>query len=193
MRKRKIKKWPIVLAVLIVLIAGAACAGYFMGYWGINNGKIWFISKENSISDKTPVMFFEHEGSFVSVNKAGQVTVISFEATENLPKLSGLGFAVFETGDFLVCERESDFSYTLKAARDIQDYVLPISEIIIDENGEITLIYEKVKVLLGADDATDDKLRDLGYFIDKLKGMKGTLDMKKTGSSSMGYTFKKEE
>jgi len=47
-----------------------------------------------------------------------------------------------------------------------------------------------IKILMGQDVSTEEKLHDLRDFYDDVKGLSGVLDMQELSKNNLGYSFK---
>jgi len=89
-----------------------------------------------------------------------------------------------------VPENQEDYEYVVKVIEDLRKNSITVDEVYITSDGHISLIAGNLKILLGYNENTDEKINDLRDFYDKTKDLNGTLDMQEYSTNNDGYTFK---
>ena len=193
-KKRRKKKRVLPVILIIILVLAAACAGlYFLGFWGIENGSIRIGRKGNEKIDEVPVAYVTHDNVYSYVNKDGYAVETIDEKPADFPEIKGFEFTEITDRQKLTCENQSTLEYALKVIKDLNIYSLKMDSVEASEETELIMTAGKIKILLGENNRTDEKISDLSNFYDQIEGLDGTLDMKEISDNNLGYTFKKNK
>ena len=183
MRKKKV----LIIIIVIILIA-AAVTGVLMWRGVISFGK----GTETVSDEKTAVAYVANQEEYLTIDISGEVLAILTEAPTDIPKITGIEFTNAGVGNVLDWDNTDDFNYAVKVIEALADTNITINEIILDDSGQLTLVSGDLKILLGDNEKTEEKIRDLNDFISELSGKKGTLNMKEV-NDTLGYSFRPEQ
>ena len=195
-KKKKSRKGAVIAVIaVIVVLAAALFALHHFGLWGITDGKFWIGHYEDRPDDYNPIAYIKFEGKYLEINKDGYALRYSEDKPEGLPELTGIEFEGLAELSKLVCDSPDNLSYAIRIIRDLQLYSLKMDRIAVaeEEENEIIMYAGKIKILMGKNKGTDQKINDLSNFYDQIEGLDGTLDMKEVSDGNMGYTFKRNK
>ncbi len=172
---------------LIVLCLGAIAFAVLL-----LTGKVSLEKEENSKAQTVArsAFYVVYMDSYVTVGSDGSAMLIGQQVPQGIPLVTGLEFDSIVEKKPLSPRSQSSFDYALLVAESVRLNSIPeIKELFVTENGEMIMYYGNVKILLGTNHDTEEKITDLKAFIGEVYGMEGTLFMQEINSH--GYTFKK--
>ncbi|MBE5969720.1 MAG: hypothetical protein E7242_05750 [Lachnospiraceae bacterium] len=191
--KRKIIKRIIIIA-LIVAIALVA----FFVLW--KKGIINFQKEEKEsvinaeISEKYSIVgCIKYTDFYMYFDQDGVVRMSSPEKDENIPLVLGLNFDHVAINDELDIANEDIFRWLLEVVQTLNKYEIKFEKIYISSDYEMTLYIANVKVELGKNEYTAEKIAELSNFYDKLVGLSGTLFMQDFDLNNKTFTFKSNQ
>lgn len=177
------KRSMIIIIAAAALIVIAACTL-------VLTGVIRLPWKKQAEPEEKPVFYIEYTDSYMLVSAEDQVIAVSDERPEGIPEISGVSFSSIIIGQTLTPTDEAAFSYAKKILDAVIKSNLGIGEIYITSDLQAIIYVNNVRILLGDDEQTDEKIKDLNDFFDDVKDLSGTLDMKELSHNNSGYTFK---
>lgn len=177
------KKLIIIISAAAVLVI-AACTLFFTGVIKFP----WPAKQEEKPKDAA--LYVEYMNACMLIDADGYVIGSAAEPPADIPKVSGITFTSIVTGEKLMPQEEAAYEYAWKIVDSLKRNALPISEVYISSDLQATLYVNSVKILLGTDNKTEDKLREMRDFYDDFKDLSGTLDMQELSSNNLGYSFK---
>ena len=193
-KKRRAKRRIFPKILITILVLAAICAGlYFLGFWGFENGRIRIGKKTVVQVDETPVAYIKNANQYLYVNKDGYVLEVIESKPTDMPEIKGFEFTQIAVGQPLTCENQATLEYAMKVIKDLRMYSLKMDSVAASEDTQLIMYNGRVKILLGENNRTDEKISDLSNFFDQIEGMDGTLDMKEISDNNLGYTFKKNK
>ncbi len=150
-----------------------------------NNVKIYVYEKyvAGSIQLLGNYLYFDNDGVIVEVSKSKTVGV---------PVITGLSFDYFEAGKPLPIDNKEVFNRILTLTKVLNKYGLESDIIYFDENNNITLIFDEVRVNVGAGDNIDEKIMALPSILPNLSDEKGVLHMENYKESNGNVVFNKD-
>ena len=172
------------------ILAGAALVIFGMLVFA---GKISFsMADETAVTDCTAAAYIEYMDMYLIVNNDGIMIQSSLSEPESdIPEITGLVLGNVVTGKTLETSDQEAFEYALNVVAELnKNCISEINEVYISSDGEITIYAKEIKILLGEDEDTSEKINDLKDFYYTVVEMEGTLDMQEVSESSTGYTFK---
>ncbi len=191
--KRKIIKRTIIIA-LIVAIALVA----FFVLW--KKGIINFQKEEEEsvidaeISEKYSIVgCIKYTDFYMYFDQDGVVRTSSPEKDENIPLVLGLNFDHVAINDELDIANEDIFRWLLEVVQTLNKYEIKFEKIYISSDYEMTLYIANVKVELGKNEYTAEKIAELSNFYDKLVSLSGTLFMQDFDLNNKTFTFKSNQ
>ena len=128
-------------------------------------------------------MYFDNDGTIVEVSKT---------KTENIPVVTGLSFDSFVLYEPLPVENKDVFNLILNITKLLNKNSLQADIIYFDENMNVTIYFDDVRVGLGAADHLDEKFTQLVLILPNLEGEKGILHMEKFSEKNSNYVFNKD-
>lgn len=143
-----------------------------------------------TVYEKAMAGCIEYMNEYVYFDQDGYVLEISQTKLEDAPCITGMSFNSIELHEKLPIEDKKRFKTILKLTQLIQKYELQIESIKFTSEGEIILGHEDIKIELGDGSNLEEQLIDLGQILERLKGKKGTLDMKDFDTASGKASFK---
>ena len=182
--------------LIIAIISIAAAAVLVISGMLVCSGKISFgtanAADETVETDNTPAAYIEYMDMYLTVNEDGIILQSSFsEPDDDIPEITGLVLGNVITGQEVETSDQETFEYALSVIAELNKNSLSeINEIYVSSAGEITIYAKEIKILLGEDEDTSEKINDLKDFYYTVVEMEGTLDMQEVSESDTGYTFK---
>jgi cell division protein FtsQ len=137
-----------------------------------------------TVYEKALAGYVEYLGRYMYFDNEGVVVEASKVTTAGVPQVTGLEFDHVVLYEKLPVENDNIFQDILTITKLLNKY---------DENYNITLGYDKVKVDIGSLDNIDEKLMQLPSILPSLEGEKGTLDLENYTSDRKTITFEKEK
>ena len=191
--KRKIIKRIIIIALIVAI----ALVAFFILYKkGIINfqkeGEESVIDAE--ISEKYSIVgCIKYTDFYMYFDQDGVVRTSSPEKDENIPLVLGLNFDHVAINDELDIANEDIFRWLLEVVQTLNKYEIKFEKIYISSDYEMTLYIANVKVELGKNEYSAEKIAELSNFYDKLVGLSGTLFMQDFDLNNKTFTFKSNQ
>ena len=173
----------IIIAAVAVLVI-AACTLVLTGVIKIK----W--KKDASPALSKPVAYIEYMHSFMLLDKDLNVTGSTTAAPTDIPKVTGLSFDKIVIGSHLDVKNPETAKYAMKLVDCIHKSSLEIAEVYVSADQTATMYVGDIKILMGVDESTEEKIHDLRDFFDDVKGLNGVLDMQELSKNNLGYSFK---
>lgn len=145
-----------------------------------------------TVYEKAMAGCVEYMNQYIYFDQDGIVLEMSTRKMEDVPCITGISFSSMELHAKLPIEDERRFKLILNMTQLIEQYELSIDDIHFTGDDEIIMNYQNIKILLGKGEDIEDKLIDLGSILEKLKGKKGTLNMKDFTVEKGNASFKEE-
>ena len=175
------KKILIPIAILAVLVIAASVL--------VLTGVIPLPQKQEE-APSHPVAYIEYMNSFMLIDKDMKVTASYQEAPADLPKITGLDFDRIIVGEMLEPTNKEAARYAMKLVDCIHKNSLDIAEVYVSVDLNATMYVGNIKILMGQDVSTEEKMHDLRDFYDDVKELSGVLYMQELSKDNLGYTFK---
>lgn len=178
---------------LIIIISAAAlvviavCTLFFTGVLRFP----WLKKQEEK--PREAVLYVEYMNAYMLIDKDGYVIGSAAEQPTDIPKISGITFTSIIVDEKLEPLEEAAYNYAWKIVDSLKRNALPITEVYISSDLQATLYVNSVRILLGADNKTEDKIREMRDFFDDFKDLSGTLDMQEVSNNNLGYSFKQDQ
>lgn len=182
MRKKKI------LTFIIIVVLIAACVTGVLLWRGVIS-----FGKDNGAAKgaQTAAAYLAGEEEYITIDIEGNALSKGADEPADIPKITGIEFSNAEPGCRIDWGNTDDFDYVAEILEALEDTEIQVNEIIVDESGQVTLISNGLKILLGKNEKTTQKIMDLNDFISELSGKKGTVNMKEV-NDTLGYSFRPE-
>ena len=136
------------------------------------------------VSNLGNYMYFDNEGNIVEVSKL---------KTENIPVVTGLEFDHFTLYEPLPIENKEAFNSILTITKLLNKNSLNADIIFFDENMNITLFFDDVRVNIGTGENMDEKFMTLPMILPSLEGQKGVLHMENYSKNNANVVFNIDE
>lgn len=175
------KKLLIIIPVIAVLVI-AACVL-------VLTGVIRLPHKQEAAPTK-PVAYLEYMNSYMLIDKDMKVTGSEQEVPEGLPKVTGLNFDQIIVGSTLEVTNKEAAKYAMKLVDCIHKNSMDIAEVYVSLDLSATMYVGNIKILMGQDVSTEEKMHDLRDFYEDVKVLNGVLDMQELSKNNLGYSFK---
>ena len=129
-------------------------------------------------------MYFDNEGVIVEASKV---------TTKGIPQVTGLKFDHVMLHKKLPVENEQIFQNILTITKLLNKYNVPCDKIQFDNNYNVTLGYNRVRVNIGPLENLDEKLMKLPEILRWLEGEEGTLDLQNYTVDRKNITFRRKK
>lgn len=146
--------------------------------------------KKKEAAPKAPVFYVEYTNYYMLIGEGNRILSAEPEMPEGVPKISGISYDSIVVGKTLVPSDEAAFAYAQKVLAALGRNELFVNEIYISSDLQAILYVNNVKILLGTDSQTEEKLNDLRDFFNDVKDLSGTLNMQELSHNNIGYSFK---
>lgn len=151
----------------------------------------------NSVSitvyEKAMAGCIEVDGQYAYFDGDGTVLEISDEKLDDVPCIEGLTSDNVQQGEKLSVGDESFFQEILTMTQLIYKNNIDIDKISCDDGQNLILHRGGIKIKLGSADNIEEKFRNLDNILDRLDGLKGTLDMSNYTEASGNAVFKENK
>ena len=128
-------------------------------------------------------------GNFVYFDNDGKVIEISEIKTENVPVVTGLSFDHLALHEPLPIENKDVFNSILNITKLLNKNDLIADTIYFDENRNITLFFDDVRVNIGDGSNMNEQFMTLPKILPSLEGKKGVLHMEKYSENNPNVVF----
>ena len=177
----------IIIAAAAVCVIAACVVLYLTGVIKLPFGD----KAEKKQTSTSPAVFYvEYMNTFMLVDNGGTVIGSVQEMPEEIPEVNGISFSNIIVGEQLIPEEEAAYAYARKIIDALKKNELYMREIYISTDLKATLYVNNVRILLGEDNKTEDKIREMRDFYEDFKDLSGTLDLQELSVNNIGYTFK---
>ncbi|MCR5848015.1 MAG: cell division protein FtsQ/DivIB [Lachnospiraceae bacterium] len=130
-----------------------------------------------------------HLGNYLYFDNNGTIVEASKMKTENIPVVTGLTFTYFNLYEPLPVEDTAVFNNILTITKLLNKNSLTADIIYFDENYNVTLFFDEVRVSIGTDKNLDEKFSTLPLILPDLKGKKGVLHMENFSDTNGNVVF----
>ena len=146
-----------------------------------------------NVYEKSMIGYIKYMGTCMYFDKDGIVVEVTDTELEGVTYVHGIEFDHIVINEKIPVKDKNTFNTILNITQLIDYYDIFVNYIDINEELEITLYLDKVRVELGKTDSSlSEKVNDLGSIISVLENVDGVLDMKEYSTSNKGYTFKRD-
>lgn len=146
-----------------------------------------------TVYEKSMAGCVSYMDQYIYFDNDGRVLETSSEKLEDVPCIQGLKFDRIVVGEKLPVTNEDMFQEILTMTQLIDKNKLLIDEIRFNNDNEIILYKDKIKIELGSGSGLEDKLMNLESILSKLEGKSGTLDLSDYSASSGNAIFKENK
>lgn len=110
-------------------------------------------------------------------------------AMAEVPLITGLVFDRIQLQEILPVKDTKVFNTILGISRMLNKYQIVPEQVEFNEDGEATLYYEEIRILLGKDEETEEKLSRAAAILPELVGKSGELHLESYDGSSENIIF----
>lgn len=126
-------------------------------------------------------------------DKDGFVVETSKETIEGIPRVEGLNCGQVVLYEKLPIKDKNILRSLLSASQSLKKNGVVPEEILFEENGDLTLTYGNIRVLLGGGDKLTSKILRLSYILPQLEGKKGVLHVENWTENTTDIIFDQEK
>lgn len=110
-------------------------------------------------------------------------------AMTEVPLITGLSFDRVQMQEVLPVKDQKVFNTILGVSRMLNKYQIIPEQVEFNEDSEVTLYYEKIRILLGEDRETEEKISRAAAILPELSGKSGELHLEDYNGSSENIIF----
>ena len=141
------------------------------------------------VYEKALAGYIDYLGRNVYFDREGTVVEVSVTKTPGIPQVTGLNLDHIVLYEKLPVRNESVFKRILEITQLMTKYSITADKIFFDSSDNMTLYFGKVRVQMGQDTYTDEKMSNLSHIIPVLEGKEGTIDLSGYTPESRYTTF----
>lgn len=145
-----------------------------------------------TVYEKGIVGMVEYLDSYVYFDKDGVLVESSRKKIEEVPQITGLSFSELALHEKLPVEDPEVFNSILTLTQMLRKNEIWPDKISFHNSGEVSLTFGEVRVLLGTDNAYEEKITRLRYLMPDLQGRKGVLHMENFNEETKNITMDAE-
>ena len=145
-----------------------------------------------TVYEKAVAGYIEYLGKYMYFDKDGIIVETSDVKTAGIPQITGLQFNYVVLHEKLPIENDAMFQSILDITQLLNKYEISIDKIYFDQNNQMTLYFENIRVRLGDISNIDDKIMRLKSILPELEGQKGILRMENYEDGMKNITFNKD-
>lgn len=146
-----------------------------------------------TIYEKAVAGYVEYMGQYIYFDKDGTVIESSAVRTEGIPQVIGMEFDHVVMYEKLPVSDHDIFKKILDVSQLLEKYEIKVDKIYFDNDYNITLYFDQVRVKLGSFDNIDEKIIRLKAILPELNGKKGVLKMENYTPETNITTFEFDE
>lgn len=120
----------------------------------------------------------EFMGEYLYFDKDGIVVESSSTKLEDIPMIKGLEFDKIILSEKLEVQKDELFDKIINLTQLIEKFGLGVDSVIFNKEYEVTVVCDKIKVLLGKRNNYDEVLSELKSILKEADGMDITIDMR---------------
>ena len=178
------KKAVTVISIICVLII----AGVILVLTGVID-----LTAENQkqTEEKAASSYIEYTESYILLSDDGTALQLVSERPEGIPQISGINVKQMLIGEVLKVTDEENFNFALSVVRDLnENEISGIYEIYVNRENEIVMYVESIKIILGRQEKSGERIKKLADLYDQLLVYKGTLDISELSETNQDITLK---
>ena len=145
-----------------------------------------------TVYEKAVAGYIEYLGKYMYFDKDGIIVETSDVKTAGIPQVTGLQFDYVVLHERLPIENDTMFQSILDITQLLTKYEIQIDKIYFDQNNQMTLYFENIRVRLGDISNIDDKIMRLKAILPELEGQKGILRMENYEEGMKNITFNRD-
>lgn len=143
-----------------------------------------------TVYEKSLAGYVEYLGTNFYFGRDGTVVESSKDVVDGVPRILGLSFDHVVLYEQLPVENTEIFGRILNVTQLLSKYDLAADRIYFDDDLDMTIYFGGVKVAMGGNDYTDEKLSNVAQILPSLEGRgEGTLEMENYTPSTKYITY----
>lgn len=142
-----------------------------------------------NVYEKALAGYVEYLGKYVYFDKDGIVVESSDSKTDGIPQVTGLQFGYVLLHEKLPVENSEIFDEILNITQLMTKYNVSADKIYFDNNENITLYFDGIRVRVGTDEGLDEKIMRLQAILPQLSGKRGVIEMENFSEDSKNFTL----
>ena len=123
----------------------------------------------------------------------GKPATSSVAAMTEVPLITGLAFDSVQMQEVLPVKDQKVFNTILGISRMLNKYQIIPEQVEFNEDSEVTLYYEKIRILLGEDRETEEKISRAAAILPELSGKSGELHLEEYNGSTENIIFSEDK
>lgn len=179
---------------ILVVLFSVFCLGFASGSVLYVTGAVDFdavIEALLSSDEADDICYIRVMDDFFIVDENGIVSEVSLNEPMDVPEVKDMLFTSLSKGKSVAAADEDTFEYVQNVCSLLNSYSVYISYITVNGSGEVTLyINDDLSIMLGDEEDTEAKIKDLRDLYNVLLDYKGVLYMQHADTAGTGYTFK---
>ena len=176
----------------LVALITVICVGFAAGSVLYATGIVDFDELLSGKTEEKEASFYvRFMDDFFLIDEDGLVLGSSLNEPMDIPEIKDMMFYSITKGTAACAADEKTFEYVREVCSLLDAYSIYVSYICVSEDGQLTLyLTDDLSVMLGDDEDTAVKIKDLCSLYSKLVEYEGVLYMQNADTSGFGYTFK---
>lgn len=142
-----------------------------------------------TVYEKTLAGFVTYLGRYMYFDKDGTIVESSLVKTSGVPEVIGLSFDHVVKYEKLPIEEEGIFAEILDISQSLNKYELTADKIYFDNNYDVTLYFEDIRVRIGDNKSIDEKFSKMKSILPQLSGKSGVLQMENYSEDTKTVSF----
>lgn len=144
------------------------------------------------VYEKSVAGYVEYLGKYMYFDKDGIIVETSDEKTEGIPQITGLKFNYVVLHKPLPIENHDIFRSIMDITQLLEKYEIHADKIYFDNDNQMILYFEDIRVKLGDISNIDDKIIRLKTILEEIKGEKGILHLENYNRNSTNIIFNRD-
>ena len=141
------------------------------------------------VYEKSLAGYIEFMDNYLYFDKDGYVVENSPILTEGIPLITGFDPEYVVMGEKLPVEDEIVFTNVMNITNLLAKYKMTADRIYFASKSDITVFFDKIKVVLGDSSNMEEKIMNLPEILEKLEGKSGTLNLENYSKDSTMMIF----
>ncbi len=144
------------------------------------------------IYEKSIIGYIRYMGYNLYFDKDGIVVDSSQEVLEGIPEVIGLDYSNVVLHSKLEIRDDKIYNILLELVQLCQKYEIPADRVFFDQNCDVTMYIENIKIILGDPSTITMKVYEVSQMMSQMSGLSGTLHMENYTEDSSSIIFKKD-
>ena len=141
------------------------------------------------VYEKALAGYIRYLGRNLYFDREGTVVESTMETADGIPQVTGLDIDHIVLYEKLPVKDPAVFRRILDISQLMTKYSVTADKIFFDSSGNMTLYFGKIRVQMGQDVYTDEKMSNLSHIIPVIEGKEGSIDLTGYTPDSRYTTF----